>query len=184
VVGLDLSPRCWLRWAWPSGSGGPWGAELYVAEGERDQPWRRERQAELAELSGLPLELLAGLAPQPDSSSGGVSGPGIEPKHSQTPPVHHQAEGQGQGLAFRRQSLQGQQVGDGIGGVAPLAEPLQPAALRRPQAGDAAIEHRLPQGRRSSRQGRPAARAPAPSSGRSPTCQTWDGAKPKPRSAR
>jgi GTP-binding protein HflX len=85
VVGLDLSPRCWLRWAWPSGSGGPWGAELYVAEGEREQPWRRERQAELAELSGLPLELLAGLAPQPGSSSGGVSGLGIEPKHSQTP---------------------------------------------------------------------------------------------------
>ncbi len=91
VVGLDLSPRCWLRWAWPSGGGGPWAAELYVAEGEREHPWRRDRQADLAELSGLPLELLTGPTPQPGSSRVGASAPGIEPNGSALPAARQRA---------------------------------------------------------------------------------------------
>ena len=58
-----------------------------------------------------------------------------------------------------------------IGGVTAVAQFLEPVPLGGSQPRRAAGQHALPQDRRTSRQRRPAARAPSASSGLSPTCQ-------------
>ena len=86
-------------------------------------------------------------------------------------PVHHQGERLLQILTLRSKALEGEKIGNGIAGVTAVAQFLQPVPLRWPQPRRAASQHALPQDRRTSRQRRPAARAPSASSGLSPTCQ-------------
>jgi hypothetical protein len=55
--------------------------------------------------------------------------------------------------------------------MATVTDPIEPAPLGGSQPRGAPGQDSLPQGRRTIRQRRPAARAPASSSGLSPTCQ-------------
>jgi hypothetical protein len=55
--------------------------------------------------------------------------------------------------------------------MAAVADPFQSPPFGRPQPRRAPGQDPLPQGRRTIRQRRPAARAPDSSSGLSPTCQ-------------
>jgi len=65
---------------------------------------------------------------------------------AQTPTIHHQGEGLIELLCFRRQPLQGEPVGDPIGRMAPMAELVESAALRRSKSGGSAGYYPLFQG--------------------------------------
>ena len=118
---------------------------------------------------------LAGLVPFPAAEplpepSGAVEIPHPE-QPAQAARIQNQAERQLQLPRLLTQPLQGEQIGKALGWMAPVAEPLQLPPLRGTQPRRAAAQHPLPHGRRTSTQGSPAARAPASSSGLSPTCQ-------------
>ena len=81
---------------------------------------------------------------------------------AESAPVHHQGEGQLQVPGLGRQPLQGEQIRQGIAGMASVADPLQPPPFRGPQPRRSAGQHPLSQGRRTSRQRIPAAPGPGP----------------------
>jgi len=58
VVGLDLAPRLWLRYAQTPAAGGRWPAALWLPTRDGEAAWRCLQEGELAELAGLdPTEL-------------------------------------------------------------------------------------------------------------------------------
>jgi GTP-binding protein HflX len=48
IVGLDLTPRLWLRFGDQAQAGGQWPAELLVAQPDAPEPWQAEAEADLA----------------------------------------------------------------------------------------------------------------------------------------
>ena len=58
VVGLDLEPLLWLRWARQAGAGGRWPALLLQPAEGRPDGWSAGREGDLAELCGLDPESL------------------------------------------------------------------------------------------------------------------------------
>jgi hypothetical protein len=62
---------------------------------------------------------------------------------AETPAIHNQGEGLIELFRLRRQSLQGEPVGDPIGRMAPMAELVEAAALRWPKSGGSAGYHPL-----------------------------------------
>ena len=48
IVGLDLTPRLWLRFGDQAQAGGQWPAELLVAQPDAPEPWEAEAEADLA----------------------------------------------------------------------------------------------------------------------------------------
>jgi GTP-binding protein HflX len=74
IVGLDLAPQLWLRFAGQPAPGGHWPAALYVPSGE-GQPWRCLEEGDLLDLCARDP---AGLGPAPEQGSAPVAAPGQE----------------------------------------------------------------------------------------------------------
>jgi GTP-binding protein HflX len=68
IVGLDLTPRLWLRFGDQAQAGGQWPAELLVAQPDAPEPWQAEAEADLALLCSrdpLTIAPATGSAPLP-----------------------------------------------------------------------------------------------------------------------
>ena len=50
IVGLDVSPRCWLRYRATAEKGGHWPAALFAPAGDAASPWRECEQGDLSDL--------------------------------------------------------------------------------------------------------------------------------------
>ncbi|MFM8525314.1 MAG: GTPase HflX, partial [Cyanobacteriota bacterium] len=72
IVGLDVSPRGWLRYPAAPDKGGHWLAALFVPGGQADSPWIETSQGELNELCEA---LIPGDAPALGSRRGGRGHP-------------------------------------------------------------------------------------------------------------
>ncbi len=76
VVGLDLEPRLWLRWAARAAAGGAWPAALFVPTGDGQGGWSVGAEGDLGDLCDLDPALLAGPSraeslPAPAKEAGG-----------------------------------------------------------------------------------------------------------------
>ena len=72
VVGLDLRPQLWLRFAASPQAGGHWPAASFTPAGVRQQPWQLLQEGPLAELCEQPPPA-AGSPPPPQGRSQGSS---------------------------------------------------------------------------------------------------------------
>jgi GTP-binding protein HflX len=80
IVGLDLAPKFWLRFADQPRAGGTWPTQLLVASGQDSAPWQPVEEGDLADLSSRdPLALPAGSTEASEAAATGhPTPPGVE----------------------------------------------------------------------------------------------------------